>query len=759
VTRRQHFAATEKPHAKLAGRLKAPTMPLDQTNRALKIDSPLGPNKLLLASFTGVEEISRLFGFQLELFSESQLIAADAIVGKPIGFSIDYNVDRTITQRYFHGRVSRWSAGAWDQDKKIRKYRAEVVPWFWFLTRTANCRIFQHMSVPDILKKVFSDRGFTDFEIDVQSANHPAWDYCVQYRETEFNFCSRLMEQEGIFYFFRHEKSKHVMVITDKMSKYLPCNPPAINYKGDTGETRTFDELSGWDHQYEFRPGKWAQIDYDMTKPTADMLTTASMPKTFDRESSYEVFDFPEQYPVEDTIAENKAAYGMTMTRQRQEEDAVPQDLVHAEGLLPAIAAGVRFSIKEHLYPEEKGKNYVVTALNHTAIESSAYATGDTYGEQVYRNTFTCIPAEKPFRPARLTHKPFVQGTQTAIVVGPSGQEIFTDEFGRVKVQFHWDREGKKNENSSCFIRVAQPWAGKRWGAMFLPRIGQEVVVSFLEGDPDRPLIVGSVYNADQRPAYLGNGLDSKHPNDKNISGIKSNSTLGGSGFNEFRFDDTAGKEEIFIHAQHNMDTRVLADSKERIFGNRHEIIGWEKDGSKAGDQRTHVYGNRQIHIDGNHAEHIDGSMQLKVGDKGGNLDIVVTANRTEQVKGNADLKVDGNQNEKVGTMSLTVGTDQQTKVGMKSALEAGQEIHIKSGMKIVIEAGLQLTLKGPGGFVDIGPAGVTIQGTLVNINSGGAAGSGSGSKPAGPATAKEAKPADPAMANDSKSGMKSSYQ
>ena len=353
-----------------------------------------------------------------------------------------------------------------------------------------------------------------------------------------------------------------------------------------------------------------------------------------------------------------------------------------------------------------------------------------------------------------------MQGTQTAIVVGPKGDEIFTDEYGRVKVQFHWDREGKRDENSSAFIRVSQVWAGKRWGATFIPRLGQEVVVSFLEGDADRPLIIGSVYNGDQRPPYLGNGLDGKHPNDKNISGIKSNSTLGGDGYNELRFDDTKDKEEIYIHASKDLDTRVRNDNRERIFGNRHQIIGWEKDGKKGGDWRTKVYGHRHTHVLKNHVELVEGNHQLKVdGSEGGNQDLVVAKNRTEKIGKDSHLTIGGNQVESVsGSLSVTVGKDDQLKVTNKFAVDSGQEIHLKAGMKLIIEAGVQVSIKGSGGFIDIGPAGVTIQGIMVKINSGGAAGAGSGSSPASPSTAKEAAPTEPDLADDSKSGIKSSY-
>lgn len=733
-------------------------MAFTQSNRYSRISTPLGEDKLLVTSFSGREEMSRLFVYQLELLSEDSNIQPNQLIGKAVTVSL--NPDGGAKPRYFHGHVVRFSAGMRDSVTGVRAYRAEIVPWLWFLTRNANCLVFQNKSVPDIIKDIFQRRGFSDFKLQVEEGAHPKWDYCVQYRETDFNFVSRLMEQEGIYYYFKHEDGKHTMVIADQQSSYFDCEPSSLRYIGSTSASQVFDDITSWEHQFEFRTGKWAHRDYDFTKPTADMTTSATMSKPFSTETQYEYYDYPQEYPIDDNMVPAKSSYGTGMTGRRKEEEEGPQDRVVAQGQVIMMGPGARFSLKDHIDPSEVGKSYVCTSVEHMVHEPAAYQSGQTYGGRVYTNSFSCIPSDKTFRPERSTAKPVVQGTQTAIVVGPKGQEIYTDEYGRVKVQFHWDREGKKDENSSAFIRVAQVWAGKRWGATFIPRLGQEVVVSFLEGDPDRPLIIGSVYNGDQRPPYLGNGLDSKHPDEKNISGIKTNSTLGGQGYNELRFNDTKDKEQIYIHAQKDYDTRVRNDNRERIYGNRHSIIGWEKDGNKAGDWRTKVYGNRQAHTMKNHVEHVEGNYELKVaGEEGGNLDLFVEKKRTESVGEDAHLTVTGNQVEAVNkSYSLTVAQNDQRKIGQKHAVEAGQEIHIKSGMKLIIEAGMQVSIKGPGGFIDIGPAGVTIQGIMVKINSGGAAGSGSGSSPDKPDAAKQAAPEDPAMADESKSGIKSAY-
>jgi type VI secretion system secreted protein VgrG len=405
---------------------------------------------------------------------------------------------------------------------------------------------------------------------------------------------------------------------------------------------------------------------------------------------------------------------------------------------------------------------------------------------------FTAIESKTQYRSPRVTRKPVVQGPQTAIVVGKAGEEIWTEEHGRVKVQFHWDREGKKDENSSIWMRCMQSSAGKQWGTVFIPRIGQEVVVDFLEGDPDRPLVTGLVYNDEQMPHYT-------LPAEKTKSYIKTNSTKGGDGFNELRFEDKKDQEQIFVHAQRNMDQRVLNDSMERVISNRHLIVGNDED-EKTGDQNEMVYQDKNLNVKRNHTEHIEGNMQLMVGngdaDDPGKLDMVVEkrmtewigeegydfhleGNRKEQIDKSASLAIGGDQmqavggnkhsqvtgshNQKVdGSNSLDVGMSHEQKVGIKHAVDAGQEIHLKAGMKVIIEAGVQISLVGPGGFVDIGPAGVTIQGIMVKINSGGAAGSGSGASPEAPADpakpedAVHATPTQPTEADDSKTGQKS---
>jgi type VI secretion system secreted protein VgrG len=612
-----------------------------QQQRLLKVSSSLGQDVLLLRAFSGREEMSRLFRYQLELLSQNYAITAPDIVGQGVTFSVNH-FDKE--PRFFHGIVSRFTAGG-RHFRGFRTYRAEVVPWLWLLTRTANCRIFQKMAVPDIIQQVFSDLGFTDFELSLQKS-YVKWEYCVQYREAAFNFVSRLMEHEGIFYYFRHQEGKHTLVLTDQKSGYTDCKEDLVKYSSGS---LAHNHISGWEHQYELRSGKWAQTDYNFETPSTSLLTTEDTLVPLPNISKYELFDYPGEYEIKGN--------GSADTRVRMEEDETPYDVITGASQCCTFTPGGKFTLEDHDCPAENG-GYVVLAVQHSAIDRSYLK--EAVGSE-YRNTFTCLPDSVSFRPARSTPKPVVQGTQPALVVGPKGEEIYTDKYGRIKVQFYWDRLGKKDENSSCWIRVTQPWAGKRWGASFWPRIGQEVIVGFVEGDPDRPIVVGTVYNAEQMPPYQGGGPDGKHANDNKVSGIKTNSTRGGSGYNELRFDDTAGKEQIFIHGEKDLDVRIKNDARTSIGKDRH-------------------------------------------------------------------LTIEGRRHAKIGTVDTQ---------------EAGQEIHLKAGQKIVLEAEAALSLVVGGNFIHLSPAGITITGTMVWINSNGA----------GP---EKGTAANPDKADDSASGQKS---
>ncbi len=741
-----------------------------QDGRPLAIQTPLGKDKLFLVGFSGHEGISQLFSFHLEVLA---LKTTEVKFKKLLGKSVTVEIELPNREkRHFNGICCRVAQG--EQGVIFTEYSLEIVPQFWLLTRRAQSRIFQHFSVSGILRKVLEGLNVSF----MWSRDLEPRDYCVQYRETDYNFACRLMEEEGIFFFFKHSEGAHTMVLADTpgIHPQLPGNSNII-YEAVEGGLRDEDRIYSWTKTQELRSGKYTLWDHCFelphdhlaeSKTIMESVEVGSVAHTLDvaDNEELEIYDFPGEYAqrfdgvsggggdqpqeLNKIFQDNRRTVGI-----RMEEEAMQSFLIQGASQCRNLTSGHKFTLSRHYNAEGP---YVLTSVQHAAREDNYRSSGQAFS---YSNSFTCIPLALPFRPPRVTAKPTVPGTQTAVVVGPAGaQEIFTDKYGRVKVQFHWDREGKNDENSSCWVRVGQLWAGKRWGASFWPRIGQEVIVDFLEGDPDQPIIVGSVYNADQMPPYLGKGLDEKHQSDNKVSGIKSCSTPEGGGYNEMRFDDTAGKEQVFIHAERNADTRVGNDSMESVAHDRHLTVGGGPPGPKAGDQREMVFRDKHLKVHRNQIEQVGGNMELLIGgiDRGeGNQDIVIKGHKKELIEKDDHLHVKGQRMEKIdGSQSLTVGGSQQEKIGTKHAMDVGEEIHLKCGQKVIIEAGVQLTIKAPGGFVDISSQGVTIQGTMVLINSGGSAGSGSGSQPAGPDDAKTANPTEPVVADNSKAGLRS---
>ncbi|MDH3376282.1 MAG: type VI secretion system tip protein VgrG [Gammaproteobacteria bacterium] len=466
---------------------------------------------------TATEQLGRLFEYKLEMLSEDHNIKVADILGQNVTVRLDLPDDE---KRYFNGFVRRFSqvgvAG------RHARYYAEVVPWLWFLTRTSDCRIFQEKTVPDIIEEVFSDLGYTDFE-DKLSGSYRTWENCVQYRETDFNFVSRLMEQEGIYYFFKHEDGKHTLEISDSYSAHerIPGYEQIPFHQPDESQMREEEHIFDWQISHVVQPKTFAHDDYDFKRPKSDLTSKSSITKDHAK-ADYEIYDYPGEY-VEVSDGDNYA-------RARIEELHVQHELLEGQGNARGISVGGLFELTD-CPRDDQNREYLVTAATHE-LTSGEYESGETESGPTYSCSFKVIDAQQPFRAARTTPKPVVQGPQTAIIVGPSGKESWTDKYGRVKAQFHWDRYGKEDENSSCWMRVSQPWAGKGWGGMFLPHIGQEVIVSFLEGDPDQPIITGRVYNNDNMPQ-------------EGLPGNEMKSVWSDRCGNEFIMDSKEGAEKI----------------------------------------------------------------------------------------------------------------------------------------------------------------------------------------------------------------------
>jgi type VI secretion system secreted protein VgrG len=623
-------------------------MSYSQDNRLISIDTPLGTDVLLLQGMSGVEGMSRLFTYNLTLLSQNPSISFSALVGQRVTISLK-KPGHAI--RYINGFVSRLAQAG--NDQHFTHYEAEVVPWLWFLTRNADCRIFQNMTPPDIIKRVFQNRGFTDFTDRLQG-NFPTREYCVQYRETDFDFVSRLMEQYGIYYFFEHTESRHALVLADSTAAHRPCPDQSTarwqESSGAGGLTEDEDVITAWRLNKQLRPGKCSLNDYNFETPSTSLLASIETKTEIANNTKYEIYDYPGDY------ANNSAGNDTVKLRIEEEEAAVT--VGSGGGTCRSFIPGYRFELQDH-YRSDMNSSYVLAEVQHSASIGDSYTSGQE-SQIFYLNHFTCIPADTTFRPPRTTTLPIVQGPQTAVVVGPAGQEIYVDNYSRVKVQFFWDREGKHDDQSSCWIRVSQPWAGKQWGFVAIPRIGQEVVVDFLEGDPDRPIITGRVYNADQMPPYT-------LPDNQTQTGIKTRSSQGGSpsNFNELRFEDKMGEEQLYAHAEKDLTTEVEHDEKRTVGNDRSTTIQQ--------DDTLTVGNNRSATITGTDSETV---MQ---------------------------------------TRSATIGMSDSVTAGTTISLTSGTSFEVTAGASVEVTAGASLTITA-GGTISIVAPMVSIEAAMVQI-------------------------------------------
>jgi type VI secretion system secreted protein VgrG len=577
-------------------------------------------------------------------------------------------------------------------EKPLSTYQFRIVPTLWFLTQRQGNRIYQHVSIPDIVDKLLAEWSVKPtWQID--RTKYPKLEYKVQYGETDYVFLGRLLEEAGIAFAFLDTAGKaSELVFSDSLHLGAP-RAKSVHYVDNPSEAAEQEFVTKVRLSHEVRPGASALRDYDFRNPAFNLLGEA--PKAGGPEEQLERYHYhPGSMLVEGPKtgstpqADDKGAarydqkYGADRAARSLQADRMGKRAISFETNAIDLWPGIVFGIDHHPHSELHEK-VLVTSM---AIEHSV-------GEGFHISATAVFVADS-YRPAMRTSKPQVHGVQSATVVGPKGQEIHTDEFGRVRVQFPWDREGKADDNSSCWIRVSQGWAGTGFGMINLPRIGQEVLVGFLNGDPDQPVVTGRVFNALQQVPY-------KLPENKTVSGWKTSSTPDGGGYNEIKLEDKKNLELVYIQAQRNLDKLVKNDETERTLRHHHATVV-------------------------------------------GHQDLVVKLDKKELVEQNDHLHVKGDRMEKIdASTSLTVGKNQDEKVGDKHALEAGNEIHLKAGQKIIIEAGARLTLKGPGGFIDINQGGVDIVGTMVKINSGGSAGAGSGASPKAPDDAEEARPSD----------------
>ncbi len=498
-------------------------MAITQKHRPFAVNTSLGEDVLVFYRMVASEKIGRLFEYNLELLSERTDI-------QPLELRMQLPEERGAGTRYFNGFVTRFSYLGM-RGMRYGLYSATLSPWLWFLTRTTDCRIFQNKKVPDIIKELFEEHGIADFKVAL-SGEYRQWEYCVQYRETDFNFINRLMEQEGIYYYFKHENGRHILILADNYSSHnkYPEYAQVPYYPPDIMKYRERDHLYEWVIETQVQPGAYALNDFDFKAPRKNLYAALSMPKPH-AQAHFEIYDYPGKY--------FDHGDGNLYSRVRLEELQAQHEIFLGQGIARGLATGYLFALT-NCGRQDMNHEYLIISANYE-LQSDAYESTpnpETVSDP-YQIRITAIDSQHTYRAPRITPKPIVQGPQTAIVVGKEGEEIWTDQWGRVKVKFHWDRYSKGDETSSCWIRVAQVWAGKRWGGINIPRIGEEVIVDFLEGDPDRPIITGRVFNCVTTPPY-------SLPQYATLSTMKTNSSKGGNGFNELRFEDKKGEEQIF---------------------------------------------------------------------------------------------------------------------------------------------------------------------------------------------------------------------
>ena len=691
-------------------------MTITEDNRDVAIHSPLGEGVLLLRSMEGAEQLGRLYSYELQLLSTKANIQAKDILGQKVTIRLRTKEN---TKRYFNGHVNRFDRV--DAEGEFTKYRVTVVPSLWFLTRNSDCRIFQNKTVPEIIENVLQQHGIDHYERRLFD-DYRKLEYCVQYRETDFNFISRLMEQEGIYYFFIHENGSSLLVLADSPGAHESYpNYEEIRYLPAGGGSRQRETICDWMMSNKFLTTSFTHKGYDFEHPKKNLLSMAEI----HREHAFaglECYDYPGDYLTNDE--------GQRYALVRAEEIQCEYETFHGHADARGIAVGHNFHLNDS-YLEDRNRMYLTTRVKHTITSDLYGSRADAEIVHTYTCDFSAIPANTHYRVGRTTPKPIVHGPQTAVVIGPDGEEIHTDEHGRVRVRFHWDREHYDNDASSCWIRVTHASAGKKWGTFSLPRVGQEVVVEFLEGNPDLPIITGSIYNGDNPPPY-------PLPGNKTISTIKSNSTKGGNGFNEIRFEDKKGEEQIFIHGEKNQDIRIRNDRHESIGHDRHLIV--------KNNKNEHVENNRSEVVDACHMEKIGQDRHVKVIGKEaiqigksksltvkGNVIESFRSNHSEQVTKDYALKADNICIEADTNITLMVGQSyiaieaNGIKIGSVGniVLETAGNIEQKANQDITIESSMRTAVKGTCGLKLESPAPaelksaavLSIKGSLVKIN------------------------------------------
>ncbi len=628
--------------------------PANQAHFTLSLEGVEHDFKVL--EFRGREAISQPYRFDLELVSERPDLDLESLLHCPafLAFAPDGSG--------VHGLVHQAAQG--ESGKRLTRYRLTLVPQLAYLAHRTNQRVFQHLTVPQIIAQVLEEHGIQAdaYSFQLGPVIYPPREYCVQYDETDLHFIQRLCEEEGIHYHFQHSTAGHVLVFGDDQTVFPKL--AATAYQQDSGLVADQPVIKRFGLRLETRTSRVTRRDYDFEKPRLTMEAAFHS----DFQPDLEDYDYPGRF--------TERARGKHLSQRALERHRHDYELAEGESDQPRLVSGHFLPLTEHPR-SDWNQLWLLTEVLHEGkqpqvLEESVTShvdSGDGF-VQGYRNHFSATPWAIPFRPALCHPKPKVLGSQTAVVTGPAGEEIHCDEYGRVKVQFHWDRHGQADDKTSCWLRVSSSWAGDRYGGIAIPRVGMEVLVTFLEGDPDQPLVTGCLYHKEHQVPY-------DLPANKTRMVFKTLSSPGGGGYNELRIEDRKGAEQIYLHAQRDWDENIEHDQKIRVGHERHDTV------------EANSYS--EFRAEEHRTTHADRKTEIRANDH------------------------------------LTVGNSQHLKIGTGQFIEAGNEIHYYAGSKVVIDAGMELTASGGGSFLKLDPSGVTLSGATIKMNSGGAAGTGSG--------------------------------
>ena len=618
---------------------------------------------LQVLAFTGREAINQAYRFDLDLVSEHADLDLQSLLHQPAFLAL------SPAGNGIHGLIHRVAQG--ESGKRLTRYQLSIVPQLAYLAHRTDQRIFQHLTVPQIITQVLAGHGIQAdaYRFQFGPAIYPERDYCTQYDETDLHFIQRLCEEEGIHYHFEHSARGHVLVFGDDQTSFLKLGQPTA-YLQDSGLVADEPVIKRFSVRLETRTSRVSRRDYDFEQPRLIMgATHRGQPANSETrpEPDLEDYDYPGRF--------TDRTRGKHLSQRALERHRADYRQAEGRSDQPQLFSGHLLEISDH--PRREWNDlWLLTEVLHEGkqpqvLEESVTQSGEsTDFTQGYRNHFTATPWNVLYRPALAHPKPRVLGSQTAVVTGPAGEEIHCDEYGRVKVQFLWDRHGQADDKTSCWLRVSSNWAGDRYGGIAIPRVGMEVLVTFLEGDPDQPLVTGCLYHKEHQVPY-------DLPANKTRSVFKTLSSPGGGGYNEFRIEDRKGAEQIYIHAQRDWDENIEHDQKMRVGHERHDTVEASSFTELKAEEHQTVAGHRKV-----------------------------------------EVKPDDH---------LTIGQSQHIKLGTAQLTKVGRQIHLKAGQKMVIEAGIELTLNAGGSFIKLDPGGITVSGPMIRINAGGAPGRGSG--------------------------------